>query len=60
MTFEVGKASDWNFEGVIDIRSLEDLKKFSERIGDEDLIIEFKRVDGSSIPRIIIYDDYVE
>lgn len=60
MTFEVGKASDWNFEGKIDIRSIEDLKKFSERMDDEDLIIEFKRVDGSSIPRIIIYDDYVE
>ena len=60
MTFEVNKASDWNFEGVIDIRSIEDLKKFSERMGDEDLIIAFKRLDGSSIPRIIIYDDYVE
>ena len=60
MTFEVNKASDWNFEGVIDIRSIEDLKKFSERMGDEDLIIAFKRLDGSSIPRITIYDDYVE
>lgn len=59
MIFTVKKASDWNYTGSVDLKTAEDIQKFSE-LYKEDLIISFSGVDGKPDPRITIYDDYVE
>ena len=54
MTMKLRKASDWCFEETIEVNTLEDLRKLSEKYDCSDLIVEFEA------NAIMIYDDYVE
>lgn len=53
MTMKLRKASDWCFDGTVEVNTLEDLRKLSEKYGAE-LIVNFE--DNA----VTIYDDYVE
>lgn len=66
MTFIVTKASDWHYEQIIKMNTLEELKTYVENIGFP-IIIEKLDKDGdfesdvSSVDmKITIYDDYIE
>lgn len=63
MKVKLRKASDWNFEEVREVETLNDLKALEEEFSSE-LIINFldneeKAEEGVDID-ITIYDDYVE
>lgn len=67
MTFVVKKASDWNYEQIIKLNTLEELKTYVENVGGNGIIIEKLDKDGdfendiSSVDmKITIYDDYIE
>ena len=53
MKFLVTKASDWNWQKTIEIKSLAALKRLQDRYHCE-LIVDFAEM------QIILYDDYVE
>ena len=66
MKFVLRKASDWKFEKVIEIDTLEDLKKLSQEY-QEQIIVDFtsfantvKNKGGEEIFPLLIYDDYLE
>ena len=63
MKVKLRKASDWNFEEVREVETLNDLKALEEEFSSE-LIVNFldneeKAEEGVDID-ITIYDDYVE
>ena len=58
MVFDVEKASDWNYKGVVKIKTLEELLLFME-FHREDVIIERPKRDGDKYT-LVIYDYYVE
>ena len=55
MIFKIGKASNWNYEEEIEIKTLEDLLEFIDSVSDS-IVIETKHDNYS----ITIYDDYLE
>lgn len=61
------KASDWDFEEEIEVKTIEDLKKLDEEYGEHGLILRFDQLTFDQLtleefeyPTITIYDDYVE
>lgn len=57
MKFNVTKTSDYAYEEVVEISSLEELKEFQRKNMEHHLIIDFF---SSHDPFIEIYDDYRE
>lgn len=53
MKFTIAKASDWDYEDEVEIKTLEELVKFIKEY-DKAVVIE------KDCKRIIIYDDYLE
>ena len=57
MTFEVTKASDMDYRGLVEIKTIEELILFME-FHKSDVIVYRPQEDG--VGSLCIYDDYVE
>ena len=60
MVFDVTKASDWEYKGVVNINSLEELLLFMEF--NQNNVVIYRPVDNELHPNyeIKIYDGYLE
>lgn len=54
MEFKIRKASDWKYEETVTLATLEEMEKFYNAHGHNNLVVNFKN------KVIIIYDSWLE
>ena len=62
MIFKIIKVSDYEFEEIVNIETIEGLKEIYNKYGKIEIIVDFcgQFVQEDNIPVIMIYDDYIE
>lgn len=58
MKFKVEKSSDWSYQDLVQIDTLEELFQFMKSNNTEDIVLTTSI--GDELPVIEIYDDYRE
>lgn len=60
MVFKVSKASDWNYESKVEIKSIEELLLFMEFNQSDVIIYRPRKYKDPNSYELCIYDYYVE